>query len=499
MPSPIKPFPMPVPLYSATSPDSSGRSPMTPEVRDASWPTVWPPPAPSTRPRRAPGAVAGSSRARYAADMDDMMRSLVEAAGDVEGAVRRLRRGRVRPAHALPPFRHRPADRRSTGRLAPAQSGSSTRSCSRSGTCKLTVGQHVREISRVRHGRIGQSGVSAGALRPAAARGRRAAVRRPARPRAPRRRTPARRGSSRRCSISSTRGTPGSTTRSTSSSPTSRRRRAACATSPPSGCSARSRARRSPRADATGQRAARRRRGVPVAGPVGAARRERPRRQRPDARAAGARRAAAWASTRPRTAAAGRSADGRRTSGTRAASTRRWPGRAAWSGRPISPTPRDRSPTHLSIGPDGVTFRDPARAAVQPSVWLEAFEVAIANGEPRLRRRAPDASRRTSAATPPTTSWRPRRRGLRLRSMLAPDAGLSARLSDMLECGLLGDDLPGVREDSLPRDPRLLPQVHGRRAHAAHHPQSRVALASAEREPRAVRVDPQRSATRRSC
>ena len=45
----------------------------------------------------------------------------------------------------------------------------------------------------------------------------------------------------------------------------------------------------------------------------------------------------------------------------------------------------------------------------------------------------------------------------------------------MHDCGAARADVPAVPGDHLPRRARLLPQVHGRRAHAAHHPESRAA------------------------
>ena len=106
----------------------------------------------------------------------------------------------------------------------------------------LTVGQHVREISRFRRARPRQRRVPARAARRPLHRRRRAPVPAPRRLGAAAS-PPTTAGScSMRCCSWSTSGTRRSTTRSTSSSPTSRARRAGCATSPPrgtSGCSSR--------------------------------------------------------------------------------------------------------------------------------------------------------------------------------------------------------------------------------------------------------------------
>jgi len=107
------------------------------------------------------------------------------------------------------------------------------------------------------------------------------------------------------------------------------------------------------------------------------------------------------------------------------------------------PQPADLGPVteHVAIGPEGVCFIDPVGAMAQPAVWLEAFEVAIANGAPVsddvLFVIRENVGRYTADYFVATEEAR-----LRLREMLAPRSGLSARLSDMLECGLLSTIFP---------------------------------------------------------
>jgi [protein-PII] uridylyltransferase len=96
---------------------------------------------------------------------------------------------------------------------------------------------------------------------------------------------------------------------------------------------------------------------------------------------------------------------------------------------------------HVRVAEDGVRFVDPSRAGAQPLVWIEAFEVAIANGYPvsdevRAAIQA-NVGRYTAEYFTGTEEAR-----LRLRAMLYPRPGLSARLGDMLECGLLGAIFP---------------------------------------------------------
>jgi [protein-PII] uridylyltransferase len=109
---------------------------------------------------------------------------------------------------------------------------------------------------------------------------------------------------------------------------------------------------------------------------------------------------------------------------------------------PADPAPAGGIVTeHIAMGADGVRFVDPARAAMQPALWLEAFSVAMANGEPVseqvLTCIQENVGRYTADYFVGTEEAR-----LRLRAMFHPTPGLSARLGDMLECGLLGAIFP---------------------------------------------------------
>jgi [protein-PII] uridylyltransferase len=96
---------------------------------------------------------------------------------------------------------------------------------------------------------------------------------------------------------------------------------------------------------------------------------------------------------------------------------------------------------NVAIGPDGVRFVDPVKAAVQPAVWLEAFSVAIANGEAVSEQVTTCIQNNVGRYTADYFMGTEEAR-LRLRAMLHPMQGLSARLGDMLECGLLGTIFP---------------------------------------------------------
>jgi [protein-PII] uridylyltransferase len=97
---------------------------------------------------------------------------------------------------------------------------------------------------------------------------------------------------------------------------------------------------------------------------------------------------------------------------------------------------------NIQIVAEAVTFVDPARAAAQPASWLDAFALALDHGVPV----SPDAlaliesrgSRYGASDVLPTVAARRRFVGL-----LAPRRGLSATLSAMHDCGLLGRLIDG--------------------------------------------------------
>ena len=136
----------------------------------------------------------------------------------------------------------------------------------------------------------------------------------------------------------------------------------------------------------------------------------------------------------------------------------------------------------LELTAEGVAFADERRAAAAPSTWLDLFEAALDHGAPvadsalaLIERHAPFVDTRSCIPTPE------HRR--RLLAWLRPRRGLYARLSEMHDCGLLDTPVPGVQGDLVSRDARLLPQVHGRRAHAADH-HGIEALLTADGSPR---------------
>ncbi len=96
---------------------------------------------------------------------------------------------------------------------------------------------------------------------------------------------------------------------------------------------------------------------------------------------------------------------------------------------------------NVAVAADGIRFIDPVKAVGQPAWWLEAFEVAIANGYPVSDDVRACIQENVGRYTADYFMANEEAR-LRLRAMLYPRPGLSARLADMLECGLLGTIFP---------------------------------------------------------
>ena len=96
---------------------------------------------------------------------------------------------------------------------------------------------------------------------------------------------------------------------------------------------------------------------------------------------------------------------------------------------------------HFEIGADGIRFVDLDGAASRPSLWLEVFRLALADGCP-VSEQALDCieqnlSRYTADDFAGTEAERQQ-----LRNLFYPRPGLYARLSEMHDCGLLNRILP---------------------------------------------------------
>jgi [protein-PII] uridylyltransferase len=95
----------------------------------------------------------------------------------------------------------------------------------------------------------------------------------------------------------------------------------------------------------------------------------------------------------------------------------------------------------FEVAPDGVRFLDLERAASQPSLWLEAFRIAIERGavvsEQALKCIEENVHRCSADDFVATEGERHQ-----LRHVLRPQPGLYARLSEMHDCGLLTGIFP---------------------------------------------------------
>ena len=121
--------------------------------------------------RRAPAKGARTSvLAHYADRIDGLVREIADAAGaQTDDTDRGLRARRLRPPDALPALRHRPAGRLRRRRSARRGARSSTALLQPLWDLRLTVGQHVRELGRLRRRRGRQPRAPAGAARHPAA------------------------------------------------------------------------------------------------------------------------------------------------------------------------------------------------------------------------------------------------------------------------------------------------------------------------------------------
>jgi [protein-PII] uridylyltransferase len=116
--------------------------------------------------------------------------------------------------------------------------------------------------------------------------------------------------------------------------------------------------------------------------------------------------------------------------------------RARRAAAPAPPRPTLVVNTELRLTPAGVDFADHERASADPASWFQAFEIALAHGEPvadealaLIERRA---GRYALSDLLPTGADRQR-----LFTWMRPARGLYARLSELHECGLLGKLFPG--------------------------------------------------------
>ncbi len=98
---------------------------------------------------------------------------------------------------------------------------------------------------------------------------------------------------------------------------------------------------------------------------------------------------------------------------------------------------------------EGITFDDAAAAAASPAEWLRAFDAAVSRNVPvgddalAMMEREQQVHNHAPEVLHPTAEHRQR-----IVEFLRPRPGLSARLSEMRDCGLLGAIFPELNEIS---------------------------------------------------
>ena len=124
-------------------------------------------------------------------------------------------------------------------------------------------------------------------------------------------------------------------------------------------------------------------------------------------------------------------------------------GRVRRAAHPATPTPIRLIGENLMWVVEGITFADEAKAVGAPASWLRAFEAAVSRSVPvadealALMEREQELGRYTPDVLLPTAADRQR-----LVQFLRPRPGLSARLAEMRDCGLLGAIFPEFDEIS---------------------------------------------------
>lgn len=108
---------------------------------------------------------------------------------------------------------------------------------------------------------------------------------------------------------------------------------------------------------------------------------------------------------------------------------------------PGPPVPVKRIGRQFEIDAEGVQFANPERAAHQPSLWVDAFRVALDQGC-RVSERALSVIEQNLDRCTPDDFVATEGERVQLRKLLVPRRGLYDRLSEMHDCGLLNRIFP---------------------------------------------------------
>jgi [protein-PII] uridylyltransferase len=115
--------------------------------------------------------------------------------------------------------------------------------------------------------------------------------------------------------------------------------------------------------------------------------------------------------------------------------------RAQRATRPPAERPATRVGRHFEIAADGIRFLDPDAAAERPSLWIEIFRLALADGCP-VSEQALDCIERNLERYDADDFAATEAERQQLRQLFYPRPGIYARLSEMHDCGLLNRVLP---------------------------------------------------------
>ncbi|HZB26434.1 MAG TPA: HD domain-containing protein [Vicinamibacterales bacterium] len=125
-----------------------------------------------------------------------------------------------------------------------------------------------------------------------------------------------------------------------------------------------------------------------------------------------------------------------------ARSTARGLARARRAVRPPAAAPVQRLVgRQFEIAADGIRFLDPQAAVAKPGLWLELFRLAVAHGTPVSEGALDEIELHAGSYTPDDFAGTEAERH-QIRNLLYPRPGLYARLSEMHDCGLLNRIFP---------------------------------------------------------
>jgi len=124
-------------------------------------------------------------------------------------------------------------------------------------------------------------------------------------------------------------------------------------------------------------------------------------------------------------------------------------GRVRRAALPPAPTPIRLIGENLMWVVEGITFADPAAAAAAPAEWIRLFDAAVSRNVPVADDALAHIEREQQTHNYPPDVFHPTaEHQRRILQFMRPRIGLSARLAEMRDCGLLGAVFPELNEIS---------------------------------------------------